>query len=171
VLLTGVTGATIGHEGGGGSGNTIDGDFFQTGSEAAGMVVGGPGSACESTPPCNPGDPGYGSTDNSIIDNTLSDNAAGIIVEGAYAPNLFGGSSPYAAFGNTFGGNQISESELNAADFSGFYNTGGMGQPPSQVILNQWGPNDPNMGEPVPDNSCDPVPGGNGLTGPNIYAC
>ncbi len=171
VLLTGVTGATIGHQGGGGSGNTLTGTFFQTFSEAAGMVVGGPGSACESTPPCNPGDPGYGSTGNTIIDNTLTDNAAGIVVEGTYAPQLFGGSNPYAAFSNTFGGNQISESEINAVDFSGFYNNGGMDQPPSQVILNQWGPNDPVMGQPVPDNSCDPVPGGNGVTGANIYAC
>ncbi len=86
LLLTGVTGAGIGDVGAGDTGNTIT-------HSQSGIVVGGPGSACETQPSCNPGDPGYGSTGNDFVGNTLSSDEAGLVVEGAYAPNEDGLSS------------------------------------------------------------------------------
>jgi hypothetical protein len=162
LLLTGVTGAGIGDVGAGDSGNTIT-------HSQSGIVVGGPGSACETQPSCNPGDPGYGSTGNDFESNTLSNDEAGLVVEGAYAPNEDGLSSdPGAAFGNNFGGNQWGSgfpssngNTINMVDFSGFNNPppGNDMLPPSSPILNQYGPSDPAM-VPNTDNSCDPTPGG-----------
>ena len=34
--------------------------------------------------------PGWASYDNSIVDNTFNQNAAGVVVEGAFAPNFSG---------------------------------------------------------------------------------
>ena len=59
LLLTGVTDAGIGDVGAGDTGNTIT-------HSQSGIVVGGPGSACETQQSCNPGDPGYGSSGNEV---------------------------------------------------------------------------------------------------------
>ncbi len=173
LLLTGVTNAEVGIVGEGDNPNDIT-------DSRSGIVVGGPGSECEFAygPSCNSSDPAYTSSDNAIIGNTVSSGAegVGVLVQGAYAPNMFGGSVPGAAYGNNFAGNTWSGNAINVIDFSGFNNTGGEDQPPSAPIINQWGPNDPNSVATNPDNTCDPTPGGSGLLaglsgGPLFYSC
>jgi hypothetical protein len=161
LLLTGVTGAGIGAVGAGNTGNTIT-------HSQSGIVVGGPSSECGITS-CSIGDPGYGSTGNDFETNTLSNDEAGLVVEGAYAPNEDGlNSAPGAAYGNNFAGNLWGSAMspvgnlINVVDFSGFNNPGPPtdGLPPSSPILNQYGPSDPNPVATNADNSCDPTPGG-----------
>jgi len=170
LLLTGVTGAGIGDVGAGDSANTIT-------DSQAGIVVGGPGSACETQPSCNPGDPGYGSSQNDFVNNAVNSNEAGVVVEGAYAPNEDGlNSVPEGAFENNFSGNSWVNSEINVVDFSGFYNPGSPDLPASAPIQNQYGIDDPAS---VPTNtadSCEPSPGGSAtlkalVGGPFYYSC
>jgi hypothetical protein len=170
LLLTGVSGAQIGAVGADDTANTI------TGSQA-GIVVGGPGTACALTgSSCTPGQPAYGSDGNNFVGNAVNSNEAGVVVEGAYAPNEQGlTSNPGGAVGNNFAANVWStmsgpSNTIDVIDFSGFVNTGGAGQPPSAPILNQYGPSDPNSAPGNVDNSCDPVAGGTVL-GPNFYGC
>ena len=157
LLLTGVSDAGIGDVGAGDTGNTIT-------HSQSGIVVGGPGSACETQETCNPGDPGYGSSENEVFGNTLNNDEAGVVVEGAYAPNEDGlNSAPGAAFENNFAGNNWgtpteTSNTINVMDFSGFNNPGDPtmdGLPPSSPLLNQYGPSGSEL-----DNSCDPTPGG-----------
>ena len=160
LLLTGVTGAGIGAVGAGDLGNIIT-------HSQSGVVVGGPGSACETQPSCNPGDPGYGSVGNQFFGNTMGSDEAGLVVEGAYVPNELGlSSNPGAAADNNFAGNiwgpaasgPGSGNEINVVDFSGFNNPGDPtmdGLPPSSPPLNTYGPSGS-----TPDNTCDPTPGG-----------
>jgi len=181
-LLLGVENATIGGTGAG-QGNT------SVGSPGAGMVVGGPSTECEvvaggnvPSANCNYGSgapgtqsPGWASYGNSISSNTYNQNAAGVVVEGAFAPNFQGLSpDPNAAYGNNFTGNQWSGSGISnvlagVVDFSGSGNS-----PP---IFDQYGPSDPNsVPTNVPDNSCDPTPGGSSLVNAisgnmNDWAC
>jgi hypothetical protein len=153
LLLTGVSNAGIGVVGAGDTANSF-------GGSTAGVVVSGPGTACAAAPSCNPGDPFYGSSFNNFVGNTVSTNEAGVVVEGAYAPNQDGlNSNPGAAFANNFAGNTWSDT-INVVDFSGFNNPGSPMLPPSAPILNQYGPMDPNSVPANPDNSCDPTPGG-----------
>jgi hypothetical protein len=171
LLLTGVSGAGIGVVGAGDTGNTIT-------HSSSGIVVGGPGTACETTPNCGIGDPGYGSTGNDFAGNTLTTDEAGVVVEGAYAPNEDGlNSAPGAAYGNNFAGNTWSDI-INVVDFSGFNNPDNdPNLPPSAPILNQYGPSDPNSVPTNADNTCDPTPGGSqallALTqgAPLYYSC
>ncbi len=156
LLLTGVSNAEIGNVGAGDSGNT------STGSQS-GIVVGGPSSQCAITS-CTIGNPGYGSVLNDFVGNTLSTDEAGLVVEGAYAPNEDGlNSNPGAAEYNNFSGNTWdSGNTINVVDFSGYNNPGPPVPPvpPSAPIMNQYGTGDPN---PVPTNtadSCEPSPGG-----------
>lgn len=182
LLLTGVSNASIGAVGAGDAANSF-------GGSQAGVVFSGPGSACAFASSCSPGDPFYGSSMNEFIGNTVSTNLAGVVVEGAYAPNEDGlNSNPGAAFENNFAGNMWSpaaggggpSNTINVVDFSGFSNPGDPatdGEPPSSPILNQYGPTDPNSVPANPDNSCDPTPGGSAtllvLSGgaPVFYSC
>jgi hypothetical protein len=174
LLLTGVSNAGIGAVGGGDTGNTI------TGSQA-GIVVGGPGTACAITgSSCTPGQPAYGSSLDAFFNNIVSGDQAGVVVEGAYAPNQRGlNSNPGGAVQNNFSGNNWNSNQINVVDFSGFNNPGPPtdGLPPSAPILNQYGPSDPNS---VPTNTadaCEPTPGGSPallfLSGgqPLYYSC
>ena len=163
VLLTGVTGATVG--GTGTQGNSLT-------SGEAGLVVTGPGAAYSGSG--GAGSPGFSSTNNTIAGNTISSNTGGVVVGGAYAPSLYGGSVPGAAYSNVFAGNNWASNGLaGVVDFSGFDGSpyGDLGP-----ILNQFGPNDPNSVPGLVDNSCDPTAGGsatvNGVTGTTgFFAC
>jgi len=180
VLLTGVSNAEIGGSGAG-QGNTIEGSTV-----GAGVVLGGPSTECAiedgGTVPgngdCNYGtvgyenaSPGWASTGDTVVGNTIESNGGGVIAEGAFAPTYSGLSpDPNAAYGNALYDNTWTGNLLaNAADFSGQEN--------SLPIENQWGPNDPNsVPADSPDNSCDPVAGGsdvvNGIAGNDLdYAC
>lgn len=128
ILLTGVENANIGGTSAG-QANT------SSGSGGAGMVIGGPSTECEvvaggviPSANCNFGSgvpgtqsPGWASYSNNVTDNNFVGNAAGVVVEGAFAPNFMGLSpDPNAAYGNTFGGNQWNSNLLaGVADFSG----------------------------------------------------
>jgi hypothetical protein len=165
VLLTGVSGALVGNVGDG-EGNTL------TNPASADLIVGGPGTQCSIVDsPCQYPDAGYSSSGDQFIDNTLSGTRAGVVVEGAYAPDAYGGSNPGAAVDDNFIGNTWSSNAVHVLDFSGF--TAGM------PVANQYGPSDPNN-EPtnLPDNiNCDPTAGGsalfNGLTmtSGDFWAC
>jgi parallel beta-helix repeat protein len=147
ILLVGVTGSTVG--GTGTQGNTVSGG-------EAGMVVGGPGTAYSGSG--GAGSPGFSSSNNTVAGNTLTSNTGGLVVQGAYAPSLYGGSEPGAAFSNVFSGNNWTGNGLaNVVDFSGFNGTplGDLGN-----IINQYGPNDPNSVPGLTDNTCDPTAGG-----------
>ena len=152
VLLSGVTGATIG---GSGAGNTVSGA-----SLGAGIVVGGPGTECEAVygNSCSPGagNPDqFSSTNNTIEDNSVAGNGAGVIVEGNYDPSLVGPADPQAAYSNTFTGNTWDDNLFaNAADFSGYGDPGEGGT----AILNSYSGN-----TTVVDSqqlSCNPTEGG-----------
>lgn len=179
LLLTGVSNAGIGAVGVGDTGNTI------TGSQA-GVVLGGPGTECEFVygNSCAYPDAGYGSSTDAFFGNTMIGNMAGLVVEGAYAPNEEGlNSAPGAAVGNDFSGNTWSSltepNEVNMVDFSGFNNPGPPfpASPPSAPVDNSYGTTGPNgMPSNTPD-SCEPSPGGSGnleaLTGglPLYWSC
>ena len=165
-LLVGVENATIGGTGAGEANTSI-------GSPGAGMVLGGPSTECEFAaggnvpgPNCNYGtgvpgteSPGWASYDNSIVDNTFNQNAAGVVVEGSFAPNYAGLTpDPNAAYSNNFYANTwsgagISNFLAGVVDFSGSGNA-----PP---IFDQYGNNDPNpvVGN-TPADSCEPTVGG-----------
>jgi len=163
ILMTGVQNASIGGTGAG-QGN------FAVGSSGAALVVGGPSTECAAQgigPNCNPGNgtpgtesPGWSSHTNTVTDNTFgatgAGNAAGIVVEGAFAPTFMGLSpDPNSAYGNVFGGNQMADNALaNIADFSGNADV--------PMAENTYG-------TPTAD-SCEPTPGGdptaNALFGP-----
>jgi hypothetical protein len=159
ILLTGVTNATIGGFGSG------EGNIVENSAVGAGIVVGGPGTECEyaygnSCAP-GPGNPDqFSSTGDTLADNTVTANGAGVIVEGQYDPSIVGPSDPDAAYGNEFSGNTWSDNAIaNVADFSGYGAT-----PPSN-----------SYGSPTAD-SCEPSQGGsvslNGYTGDaNYWAC
>jgi hypothetical protein len=160
-LLLGVENATIGGTGAG-QGNT------SVGSPGAGTVVGGPSTECEvvaggnvPSTNCNYGTgapesqtPGWASYGNSISGNTYNENAAGVVVEGAFAPTFQGLSpDPNAAYGNTFDGNTwsgtgISNALAGVADFSGNADA-----PPAENTY----------GTGASANSCTPSPGGSAL--------
>ncbi len=175
LLLTGVTNAGVGIVGAGDNPNDIT-------DSQSGIVVGGPGSECEFAygASCNSSDPAYASSDNAFIGNTVNSGGAGVgvLVQGAYAPNMFGGSDPGAAYGNNFAGNTWNDNAINVIDFSGYNNPGPPypASPASAPLLNQYGPNDPNSVATNPDNTCDPTPGGSSLLaglagGPLFYSC
>jgi hypothetical protein len=157
VLLTGVTGASIGAVGAGNTGNTIIGS-------QAGIVVTGQGTACEASGNCTFGQPAFTSEGNDFVGNNVGQGEAGVVVEGAYAPNQMGLSSdPGAALGNNFSGNTWT-SLIGVVDFSGFNNPGDPatdGLPPSAPLENQYGTATP---APMPSNTadspCEPTPGG-----------
>jgi hypothetical protein len=154
LLLTGVTGAQIGAAGTG-NGNTIS-------NAQAGVVVTGQGTACEASGNCVLGQPAFTSSNNDFVDNTVSGGEAGVVVEGAYAPNMDGlNSDPGAALDNSFAGNSWNDL-IDVVDFSGFNNAGDSNAPPSAPLENQYGPNTPNsVPSNTPDNTpCEPTPGG-----------
>ena len=105
-LLVGVENATIGGTGAGEANTSI-------GSPGAGMVLGGPSTECEFAaggnvpgPNCNYGtgvpgteSPGWASYDNSIVDNTFNQNAAGVVVEGVFGYSKLRGPHPRAQRG------------------------------------------------------------------------
>jgi Periplasmic copper-binding protein (NosD) len=169
LLFTGASNADIGAVGVGATGNTIEGN-------EAGIVLAGPGTACETQPNCEPGAPGWTSGDNDFVNNTVTSNEAGVVAEGTYVPSSlasFGLSpDPDAALGNNFSDNSWSGNLLaNAIDFSG---TGDPSDQPAP-IQNEWGSTDPNPSSNTND-SCDPTPGGsnsvNGLSGDDyVPAC
>ncbi len=142
ILLTGVTGATIG--GTGSLGNTADGNDV-------GLLLGGPGTAYSGSG--GAGSPGFSTAGNSITGNTLSQNVFGAVVQGVYGRvgYPFGGSVPGAASANTFQGNSLTNEDVNIVDFSGFQAT---------PVTNQYAPSDPNSVAGLTDNSCDPSAGG-----------
>ena len=160
ILLTGVTGATVG-----GStsslGNTESQSLF-----GAGLIVGGPGTECEyafgnSCAPNGGNTDQFSSTGDTLANNSLTANGAGTIVEGNYDPSIVGPADPDAAYGNSFYANSWSDNSIaNVADFSGFSST-----PPSN-----------SYGSPTAD-SCDPTQGGsaslNGYTSTSddYWAC
>jgi hypothetical protein len=148
VVLTGVTGATIGGTGSGQANSVSGGE--------AGVVVTGPGTAYSGTG--GAGSPGFSSTNNTISGNTLTSNQGGLIVGGAYTPPSYGNSNPGAAYDNVFTANNWAGNGLaGVIDFSGFDGSpyGDLGD-----IQNQYGPNDPNSVPGLADNSCDPTAGG-----------
>ncbi len=161
LLFTGASNAVVG----GASGNTIEGN-------EAGIVLAGPGTACETQPNCQPGAAGWTSGDNDFVNNTVTSNEAGVVAEGTYVPASLASyglsPDPDAALGNNFSDNSWSSNLLaNAIDFSG---TGDPSQS-SPPIQNEWGSSDPNPSANTND-TCDPTPGGspsvNGLSG-NSY--
>jgi hypothetical protein len=160
ILLTGVTGATVG-------GSTASlGNTESQSVTGAGMIVGGPGTECEyafgnSCAPNGGNTEQFSSTGNTFANNSLTGNGAGTIVEGTYDPSIVGPSDPDAAYGNTFSANSWSDNAIaNVADFSGYSST-----PPSN-----------SYGNPSPD-SCEPSAGGsvslNGYTSTSgdYWAC
>ena len=160
ILLTGVSGATIGGFGPD-VGNIVSGSFL-----GAGIVVGGPGTECEVAygSDCAPGvgNPDqFSSTGNTLSENSVTANGAGVIVEGANDPSLVGPSDPDAAYSNEFTGNVWNDNAVaNVADFSGYGST-----PPSN-----------SYGSPSSDSPCEPSEGGssslNTETGnANYWAC
>ena len=151
ILLTGVTGATVG--GASPSLGNTEADSFT----GAGMVVGGPGTECEYTfgNSCAPNGGNteqFSSTGDNFENNSFTGNGAGTLVEGSYDPPIVGPSDPDAAYGNTFSDNSWSFNAIaNVADFSGYG--------PTTAPSNSYGPGD----------SCEPVEGGSpsldGFTG------
>jgi hypothetical protein len=142
ILLTGVSGATIGGFG-------VDvGNIVTDSVLGAGIVVGGPGTECEAAygNSCAPGagNPDqFSSTGNTIAENSANDNGAGVIVEGTYDPSRVGPSDPDAAYSNEFAGNVWQDNAIaNVADFSAFGLSG-----PS----NSYG---------SPSDTCEPKEGG-----------
>lgn len=123
ILLTGVSGATIGGFGAD-VGNIVNDSFL-----GAGIVVGGPGTECEDAygADCAPGagNPDqFSSTGNIFSENSSTANGAGVIVEGTNDPSQVGPSDPDAAYSNEFTGNVWSDNSIaNVADFSGFSTT------------------------------------------------
>jgi hypothetical protein len=123
ILLTGVSGATIGGLGSD-VGNIVSDSFL-----GAGIVVGGPGTECEVAygSSCAPGSGNpdqFSSTGNAIEENSSNSNGAGLILEGAYDPSVVGPSDPDAAYSNTIGGNVWENNAIvNVADFSAFGST------------------------------------------------
>ncbi|MFZ0666404.1 MAG: right-handed parallel beta-helix repeat-containing protein [Acidimicrobiales bacterium] len=161
ILLTGVTGATIGGAGSD-QGNTVTG----IGTDA-GIVVGGPGTECEyaygnSCQPTEDNSEQYSSTSDTITDNSSSGSGIGVVVEGNYDPSIVGPSDPDAAYGNDFEGNVWSGNLVaGVADFSGY----GASTPPSN-----------SYGASYAGNSCTLSPGGAaglaGYTGnSNYWSC
>ncbi len=158
ILLTGVTGSTIG-----GSAPALGNNEYQSYS---GLVVGGPGSECEyaygSSCTADAGNTEqFSSTGNTIANNSFNDNSAGTIVEGVYEPSIIGASVPDASYGNTFFSNSWESNELvNVADFSGFS---------TAPVSNSYG-------SPTPD-SCEPSAGGSStlndytMTSGDYWAC
>ncbi len=150
VLLTGASGAFIGNVG--------EGDAnMLTSPGDANLIVGGPGSQCEYQygNSCAYPDTGYSSSNDQIIDNTMTGERAGALIEGAYAPDAYGGSNPEAAINDSFAGNQWTNG-VNVLDFSG--------ETMYVPVQNQYGPSDPNsVPSNTPDNSCDPTAGGSSL--------
>ena len=159
-LLLGVTGAASIGGASAGEGNT------SIGSTGAGMVLGGPDTNCEVAaggnvpgPNCNFGSGAPGSESAgwathgiAVTDNTFTQNAAGVVVEGAFAPTFQGLSpDPNAAYFNTLDGNQWSGADTNTlagvADFSGNADS-----PPAE-----------NSYSAATANSCAPSPGGSAL--------
>ncbi len=144
ILLTGVTGATIGGFGPD-VGNIVSGSAL-----GAGIVVGGPGTECEYAygDSCAPGagNPDqFSSTGNVLAENSVTENAAGVIVEGTYDPSRVGPSDPDAAYSNEFAGNVWNSNGIaNVADFSSVGST-----PPSN-----------SYGSPSADTPCEPSQGG-----------
>ncbi len=143
ILLTGVSGATIGGFGPN-VGNIVSGSAL-----GAGIVVGGPGTECQVAfgSSCSPG-PGnpdqFSSTGDTIAENSATANGAGVIVEGQYNPSIVGPSDPQAAYSNEFAGNVWTNNAIaNVADFSGFS---------SSAPLNTYG-------SPSHD-TCEPTAGG-----------
>ena len=120
ILLTGVSGATIGGFGPD-VGNIVTGSFL-----GAGIVVGGPGTECEYAfgSSCAPGagNPDqFSSTGDTITENSVTGNGAGVIVEGTNDPSQVGPSDPDAAYSNEFTGNVWTDNAIaNVADFSGY---------------------------------------------------
>ena len=159
ILLTGVSNATIGGFA------TNEGNTVEDSALGAGIVVGGPGTECEYAygNSCAPGagNPDqFSSTGDTFADNVVTDNGAGVVVEGQYDPSIIGPSDPDAAYSNDFSGNQWSANTLaNVADFSGYGAT---------VPSNSYG-------SPSAD-ACEPSAGGSSSltteTGdPNYWAC
>ena len=160
ILLTGVTGATVG-------GSTASlGNTEAENYTGAGMVVGGPGTECEyaygnSCAPDGGNTEQFSSTGNTFDNNSFTGNSAGTIVEGTYDPSIVGPSDPDAAYSNTFYANSWSDNAIaNVADFSGYSST----------------PVDNSYGAPTAD-SCEPTAGGsaslNGytMTSGDYWAC
>jgi hypothetical protein len=161
ILMLGVQNSTIGGTGGGQGNSSI-------GSAGAGTVVGGPSTNCEvaangnvPSANCNYGSgvpgtesAGWASHGNSIVGNTYNENAAGVVIEGSFAPTFQGLSpDPNAAYGNvldnnTWSGMSASNELAGVADFSGNADV-----PPAE---NSYG-----TGASV--NSCTPTPGGSAL--------
>jgi hypothetical protein len=167
ILLTGVQNANIGGTVAG-QGNTA------VGSNGAGLVLGGPSTECGAmgigSANCNYGtpgmpgteSPGWSSNTNTIVDNAfgiahVAGNAAGVVVEGAFAPTFMGLTpDPNAAYGNTFGGNSWTNNLLaNIADFSGNAYAPPLNTPSDGFTL----PNTDTYGVGSADN-CEPSPGG-----------
>ncbi len=120
ILLTGVSGATVGGYG-------VDVGNIVTGSVlGAGIVVGGPGTECEYAygTSCAPGagNPDqFSSTNNIIAENSATGDGAGLILEGTYDPPAVGPSDPDAAYGNAISGNVWDDNVIgNVADFSAY---------------------------------------------------
>jgi hypothetical protein len=182
ILLTGVQNATIGGTGANQPNTSL-------GSPGAGMVVGGPSTECEvaaggnvPSANCNYGNgspgtqsPGWASYGNDFVGNTFNENAAGVVVEGAFAPNYQGLSpDPNAAYGNDFAGNQWSSPNAGNT-LAGVVDFSGSGEAPP--VLDQYGPSDPNSDPSnTPADSCEPTPGGSALVNEisgnsNDWAC
>jgi hypothetical protein len=124
ILLTGVSGATVGGIG-------IDvGNLVSDSYLGAGIVVGGPGTECEDEygASCAPGagNPDqFSSTDDTIAENSVTSNGAGLILEGTYDPSAVGPSDPDAAYGNAISGNVWDDNSIaNVADFSAYGTSG-----------------------------------------------
>jgi len=144
ILVSGVQNATIGEAG---AGNVVTGNGTDLG-----MLMDGPGSECEVAYQSNcipePGNADqFTSTGNTVVDNSFSTNGIGVIADGGYGPNAFGGSDPEGTYANDFGGNTWSGNiAAGIADFTAFGST-----PPS----NTYGPTAGSA-----DNSCDPSENG-----------
>ena len=185
ILLTGVENATIGGAGAGQS-NFI-GPSVGGAENFSGLVLAGPSTECETvgggapTAGCSyggypgyptgpPDSPGWASYGNTVVDNMIESNLAGVVADGAFAPNYDGlTADPDGSYANSFSGNTWSGNFLaNVADFSGQGSTYG------NTIAPSAGNTGLNVANGYSGNSCNPYPGGSanvnsiaGLNGAN----
>ena len=163
ILLTGVTGATIG-----GLGSDV-GNLANESPLGAGIVIGGPGTECEAAygDNCAPGagNPDqFSSTGNKIEDNSTNADGIGTVVEGQYNASYVGPSDPEAAYSNTFSANVWQDNAVaNVVDFSGYTS--------SNPEMNSYSSNVSN------GVACNPSPGGSAslnsytMTSGDYWAC
>ena len=182
ILFTGVENATVG-----GSGTGEPNDIGTGGENFSGLVLAGPSTECETvgggapTSGCSyggypgqptgpPDSPGWASYDNTVTDNVIEGNLAGVVADGAFAPNYDGLSAdPDGSYANTFTGNTWADNFLaNVVDFSGQGSTYG------NTIAPSAGNTGLNVANGYTGNSCNPYPGGSsnvnsiaGLNGAN----